>query len=369
MPFERPSLSELRLEVKTDINSNLPGSDPLLRNSNLGILADAMAALAHGHYGYLDFIALNGVPFTATGEYLEAWASLKGVNRIPATKATGSVEFTGTAGAIIPAGTLIVRGDGVEYTTDADITLDIAGEGTGTATASEAGAAGDCVSGSVLVLGVSIAGVNSNGEATTPFAGGADQEDDESLRSRMLLAYANPAQGGNANDYVQWAREVPGVTRAWTLANGMGVGTVVVYFMMDEVRSAFDGFPQGTDGGATDETRTTPAVGDQLLVANHIYPLRPVTALVYAVSPIQNDIDLTIDNLGAASVATKAAIAAAVADVFSREGAPGATINLSSIESAIAAVANTAGFVITSPTDNIAQTTGQLPVLGVITYT
>lgn len=369
MPFERPGLTELRQRIASDIASEVQGSDPLLRNGNLNILGDAQAGLAHEHYGYIDYLAKEVVPFTCDGEFLEGWAALKGIVRIGATVSTGSVAFTGIAGTDIPAGTLLVRGDGVEYTTDADLTLDGLGEATGTATAIAAGAGSDCSTGSIFTLGVSISGLDSSATASTDFVGGADAETDASLRSRMLQAYASPSQGGNAADYVRWAREVAGVTRAWAYGNVMGVGTVSVYFMMDDVRAAFGGFPQGTDGGATAETRTTPAVGDQLLVANHIYPLRPVTALVYAIKPIATVVNFTIDNIATASTATKAAIAAAIADVFQREGSPGGTINLSSIESAIAAIALTAGFVITTPSDNIALTTGHLPVLGTVTYT
>ena len=55
--------------------------------------------------------------------------------------------------------------------------------------------------------------------------------------------------------------------------------------MMDVSEAAHGGFPQGTNGVAGAETRDTAATGDQLAVANYIYPLRPATALVYACAP------------------------------------------------------------------------------------
>ena len=39
---------------------------------------------------------------------------------------------------------------------------------------------------------------------------------------------------GDNDDYVAWATEVPGVTRAWCSPNGMGAGTVVVRFVRDD---------------------------------------------------------------------------------------------------------------------------------------
>ena len=41
---------------------------------------------------------------------------------------------------------------------------------------------------------------------------------------------------------------------------------------------------------------------------------------------------------------------------------------LSTIESAIASIASTQGFVVTSPAGNIANVLGKLPVLGTVTY-
>src|SRR4051812_2127816 len=112
MPFVRPTLSDLDNQVAQDIAAALPGSDPLLRFSNLKITGKAQARLANLHFGYLDWIARQTNPFTAEGEYLEAWAALKGVYRKLATSASGVVNFPGTPGLIIPAGAGVVRGDG-----------------------------------------------------------------------------------------------------------------------------------------------------------------------------------------------------------------------------------------------------------------
>ncbi|MFC7611718.1 baseplate J/gp47 family protein [Teichococcus aestuarii] len=101
----------------------------------------------------------------------------------------------------------------------------------------------------------------------------------------MLDRFRAPPQGGAVADYETWARAVPGVTRAWIAPNGMGAGTVVVYAMLDDAQAGAGGFPQGADGVAAAETRATPATGDQLTIADALYPLRPATALVYVVAP------------------------------------------------------------------------------------
>lgn len=375
MPFARPLLSDLRTQVAQDISAALPGSDPLLRFSNLGIIGTVLAGLAHLHYGYIDWISQQAQPFTATGEFLEAWAALRDVYRLAAASANGTVTFTGQVGTTIPTGTPLVRGDGKRFTTTSSGTIGGGGSVTVSATANAdagglLGAFGNTAAATVMTLGQAIAGMNSGGSVAAAFTGGADIETDTSLRSRMLLAYQTPAHGGSLGDYVAWARAVAGVTRVWVVPHGYGAGTVVVYVMFDQSEAAHAGFPQGANGCATGETRDALATGDQLAVANHIFPLQPVTALVYIVAPTSNTVPFTISGILSASSATKAAISAAIAEVLAAQGAAsGSTVALSTIEAAIAGVPGTTGFVIMTPTSNIASLVGQLPMLGTVTYT
>lgn len=379
MPYARPTLSDLRNQVAQDIAAGLVGSDPLLRFSSLNITGTAQANLANLHYGYLDWISLQAVPFTSTGEFLEGWAALKNVFRKPATQAgsvvPGKITFNGVPGTDIPLGTPLTRGDGVGYTSTADAV--VAGGGTAVVSAIAnadptglTGAFGNCPVNTLMTLGQAIVGVQSNGTVTTAFTGGADIEKDDSLLSRMLQAYQNVPQGGATNDYVTWALKVNGITRAWCNGNGFGAGTVVLYVMLDQTEAAHNGFPQGVNGVAAAEARpATVATGDQLVVANYIFPLQPVTALVYVCAPIAAAQNFTISGIAGASTATKAAIAAAIAGVFVQYGtALGGTVDLSYIESAVAAISGTAGFVLTVPTGNITTAVGYLPTVGTINY-
>lgn len=368
MPYARPTLSELRANVAADQASELDGSDPLLRFANLRILGTTQAGLTHLQYGYLDWIARMAVPYTAEDEYLEAWGAFKGVYRKDATAADGFATFSGTAGEI-PAGWGLVRSDGAKYTVSAAASIGVGGTVQVEATANDMGAAGNCIVGTQMSLASPIPGIQSNGSVSSPFTGGADVEDNEAYRERVLEAYQESPAGGDESDYIRWAKGVAGVTRAWVARNGFGAGTVVVCVMLDLANAGSGGFPIGTDGVATAETRSVvKATGDQLRVANALYSLQPVTALVYAVSAIRDNINFTISGLTGASAATKQAIAAAISDVFFRNGAPGGTVNLSDIESAIGVVPGTAGFVITSPTGNIMSAAGHLPVLETVTY-
>lgn len=387
MPFSRPTLSDLRAQVAADIASGVPGADALLRFSNLNVVGTVQAGLSHLHFGYLDWISKQSNPYTATDEFLEAWAALKKIYREPATAATGTVTFSGTAGTLLPSGTLLARGDGYAYQTTADGT---AGSGGSVTVPAEAvlspidpltnptgnGAAGNTAAGTVITLATAVSGIQSSGAAATAFTGGADVELDDALRARMLQAYQNVPSGGTAGDYVRWALAVPGITRAWCAPNGFGTGTVVVYAMLDSAEAGNNGFPVGTNGvsqydkGANGLPRGTVATGDQLTLANGIITSQPVTALIYGVAPTPNTINFAITGLGTPSAGTQALIAAAISSVLYDQGTPiaGTSVELSAIESAIAAVAGTAGFVITSPTGNITNVTGELPVLGTVSY-
>lgn len=387
MPYQRPSLSTLRAQAAADITSNVQGADGLLRFANLTVLGTVLAGLTHEQFGYLDYISKQSNPFTATDVYLEAWAALKDVFREPATAATGTATFPGAPGTVLPSGTAFARGDGYTYVTTAAGT--VSGGGTVTVSAQAVlpgvdpvnypgggGGAGNMSAGTVVTLTIAVPGIQSNGSAATIFTGGADIEQDSALRSRMLQAYQNVPMGGAVGDYVRWALGVPGVTRAWCLPNGFGTGTVVVYPMLDQSESAHNGFPQGTNGISQYDTfpngtpRGTVATGDQLNIANQVYAEQPVTALVYWCAPASNVINFTFSGIGTPSAATQLLIQAAINYVFLTQGSPiaGTSVDLSSIETAIGAIAGTQGFVINSPTGNIPNVTGQLPVLGTITY-
>lgn len=384
MPFARSTLSQLRQAVRADLQARLPGSNPYVRRSVLGVLADVLAAAENREFGYLDWIARMAVPFTAEDEFLLAWAALKGLAQKPAVAAgsvasePGQVTFVGTAGAVIPGGAGLSRDDGEAYAVTVGGTIPGGGSLTLTVTATVAAAAGNCDAGTLLSLASPIAGINDTATVVS-MTGGADLEAIDALRTRMLQAFANSPAGGDAADYVTWALAVAGVTRAWSAPLLKGVGTVGVYFMMDAVEAAFAGIPQGTNGVATNEARDTPATGDQLVVANALYPSRPVTALVYAMAPVPAALNLTLAEV-TSDPTVRAGIAAALAATLIREASPGGAytadpvnrptgvLRLSHLDDAISAVPGLDHYVLASPIADITVAAGQISTPGTITY-
>jgi uncharacterized phage protein gp47/JayE len=379
MAFARPAFQDLYQQALTDIQSQ-SGTTSFLRRAVLPAVAWALAGLAWLHYGYLDYISLQSVPFTATDEYLYGWGALKGVTPKAASAASGTATFTGANGATISAGQIVVRGDNVNYTVTTGGTI-VSNTVTVSIAALVAGAAGNANVGISLTLSSPASGVNAGGLAASALAGGADAELDPDYKTRMLAVYASPPQGGSQVDYMDWALAVPGVTRAWVAPNNAGAGTVTVYTMWDNAEASYAGFPQGTNGGATAETRISAATGDQLAVANAIFPVQPVTPVVYSLAPTAYPVNFTIADLDPPTNAIKAAISVALAGVFRRSAAPGGTLYPIALTNApngkmypeqfyaaIGAVSGIRRFTLTSPSASITAGAGAIPSLGVVNY-
>lgn len=379
MPFKRKTLTELRDENRNFLQAELKNVGALLRFANLKVVADMDAGMAHLHYGYLDYIALQSNPFTATGENLAGWMALKRVYRKPASAAKSKdVKAVGSANRVIPAGTILNRGDGYQYTVDTEIKIQDSGEGHGGITAvlpdvtddvTGGGANGNADAGTVLTLDVNIAGVESQLTLIEAAIGGADIEDEEAFRSRGLLSWQEPPQGGSDTDYKKWALEVSGVTRAWVKRRLNGAGTVGVYIMCDG--NLNDGFPVGTDGiSQLEDWGSVKASGDQLSVADHIYPLQTDTAIVFVCSPIRKSIDFEIAGIKDADSTVVSNIKSALTTLFFDESNPDGTgkIDLSDINKSISNVDGTKGYILKSPSSNITFSIGEIPLLGEVDF-
>ena len=377
MPYTRPSLSELRDQVAADITTYLPvGAAPLLRFNNLGIIGKVQARLVNGLYGRLNYIALQGTPWTVTdASVAAAWGALRGVFQKPAVAATGTLPLTGTEGATILAGSTLKRGDGALFTTTADA-LVTQGVATCPVIAAAAGSAGNTAPGVTFALVSGIEGVNSAVTLATALTGGLDQETFASFKARYLARYAAPPQGGSRDDYPAWALAVAGVTRAWVRVGSLGSGSLTVFVMLDVENAAVGGFPVGTNGVAAGEHRSAAATGDQLTVANAIFPQQPADALVYLCSPIPEPLDVTIQGLPANLQAKVApALQAMLSDeatpggVYMADGSTAGLLSQNHIWTAVYAATGYSGFRVVAPSADVQTGTGQLTTLGQLTFT
>lgn len=349
MPFVRPTLPELIDRAMADIETRLPGVDARLRRSNLSVLARVHAGAVHSLYGYLDNLAVQLFVDTAEVSFLDRYSSIWGVQRLPAAFAEGSVTITGTSGVAVPSGTQLQRSDGQTCTTTAAATI-TAGTALVPVSAVLGGAAGNAAAGAQLTFVTPIGGVIAT--ATVAAGGltqGADAETDASLRARLLRRIQQAPNGGAKADYVTWALEVPGVTRAWCYPLEGGAGTVVVRFVRDNDASMI------------------PDAAEVAAVQAHINERRPVTANVTVVAPVAVPRNFTIQ-LTPTSTVVQTAVQAELEDLLRREAEPGGTILISHIREAISVAAGETNHVLTSPSADVTHTTGQIAVMGTITW-
>ncbi len=354
MPFQRPTLQQLIDRVSTDIASRLPGaSKTLLRNSLMGILARAEAGAVHSLYGYLDFISRQAIPDTAEDEYLLRWAAIwLPQGRKPATFATGpsAVLVTGSAGNTMPAGTVFVRADGIQYVTQQDTTL-TGSTGLVSVIAETAGSVGNMEPGQNLQLLVPVAGFQANAQVVgAGISGGVDIESLEALRARLIRRIQQPPQGGSQADYVTWALEVPGVTRAWAYPNQPELGSVTVIVVNDEATTAPVPSPETVEAAR-----------------EYIELRRPVTANVFVAAPtvLVQDVDAS---LRPNTLATQAAARAELEDLFLRDAEPGGVIPISKIREAVSIAAGVEDSRINDPLSDVVAGVGEIPVLGDTTW-
>lgn len=349
MAFERPTLQTLIDRAKSDIKSRTQG-DPFLRRAFERVLAKAMAGLTHGLYGYLAWIAKQVIPSTSDEDMLLPWGRVFGVARKAAAKATGTATLTGTNGTTIPEGTELQLADGTLFVSTADAAVS-SGSASVSVRASVAGADGNADAGAKISLTGPIAGIDSDGVvASGGLSGGSDEEDIEDYRTRLLLRIQTPPRGGAEGDYVTWALEVAGVTRAWEFPHRMGVGTMALTFVRDDDD---DLIPDAGEVATVQEYVDGKAPADIRSYSN--------TQRVFVFAPVAHHVTMTVA-IAPNTAAVQDAVKASIADLFLREAEPEeSTPLLSRIDEAISTATGETDHEITA-IDSLAPGTGGLNV-------
>lgn len=345
MSFERPTLKEIIERLDGDTQSRL--SVPQMRRSNAKVFDRVLAGAVHSLYGYISYLNRQQFFDTAESEYLDRWASIYGLARKKATKAAGTVTFSFSADAVnIPTGTILQSDDGVQYQTTGAVSSD----GNASVEALNDGVIGNQQEGDVLTMVSPVVGVFSEVEIVK-LGGGSEAETDESLRSRLLSRVRETPCGGTESDYVQWALEVAGVTRAWASPKEDGEGTVTVRFVCD-----------GMEDIIPDKTML-----DKVFA--HIDGSRPVTAHLYVKAPEIKPVNIEISGLLPDDAEVREAVEQELKDLFAREGAPGQRIYLSHIRAAISSALGEEDHTVVQPTsDPVPESNNELLTLGEITW-
>lgn len=213
-----PTTAQQTADNLARFESQLGQQAPINAKAFLRVLSVMEAVLATSLYkNSIDQIKQT-LAITAGETGLTVLGAEYGVNRKVAVSANLTITLPGINGTIIP-NTVDFVGDanGLRYRVDASATI-TGGIATISITANDPGAAGNLNDGDTLTIGTQIPGAESTATVLQTDAVGADEEDLELWRQRILDIERAPGGGGNAADYRNWAQEVAGVARAFPFA-------------------------------------------------------------------------------------------------------------------------------------------------------
>lgn len=435
MPLDLPeSASEVDARSKADVQGQLNQSNPFGKNHWLGAIVTGAANRIYDFYIQLRTAIRVLFPDTATEEYATRWGAIFGVSKLAATRATGFVVATGTAGSAIASGIVLNESGGGVYESTGAATISantisiasLSRSGT-TVTATTdsnhnlannvevtiANASDSAYNGafSIVVTGLNkfqyeIIGTPADEPATPADAsfttahvpvqsqgfgadtnldagteltlespivgvddtlavdfgtlgGGTDQETDESFRLRYLDRIQNPVAHFNSADIIQQAKLINGVTRVFVQEITPAVGQVTIYFMRDN-----------DDNPIPDASEVT-TVKNKIL---EITPANTDSADVIVSAPTAVTVDFTFTALNPDTSTMRTAIENNLAQFFEERTEVAVNIDEDAYRSAIynsidTATGNTlTSFTISAPVGDITISTGEIGVLGTVTF-
>lgn len=227
-----PTPSQLFATYKNLLKSLRPDINVNDNNSDFIIRGRVWAGIASGIYGDQKKINDDTYIQSARSDALDKRGADLGLPRLPATFShSEQVRFSGSAGSIIPAGTILrYSPSGVLYQTDAQYVIDFGGTVYGSVTAQVTGQIGNILAPDTLDLISPPGGVAQAATLILSLSDGSDVESDDSYKTRLLNRFQRPPAGGNQYDYPQFAFKADSAVRSVMIRRfGRGLGTVDIY--------------------------------------------------------------------------------------------------------------------------------------------
>lgn len=223
------SFKEILDSLKSRIETEADRREGTWTADNLQAVANELARIYEED---IDTILPQAFVMTAMGKNLDSCCSDYGITRRPATAAEVMVQLKGEPG--IYTWLQLSAGD-ITFTVQESFTIQRseAGNNQGVvvrAVCDQKGDIGNVSAGSIdkaedrritKVINVDAA------------EGGFDIESDDALRERTLEHIRTPANSGNIAHYIQWAKEVSGVSKVKVYDLARGPGTVDVVIIAD----------------------------------------------------------------------------------------------------------------------------------------
>lgn len=358
MPWLPRTLPDISRRLRGAWREWLPGTDTGLANNVVTVITKVQAALAHEFELRMAWLTRQMFISTATGAWLEQHCGDVGIYRKPAAAASGEVSGAGLPNTTYSAGIRFVSG-GQTYRSKIPVTTNDGGIVLIPIVAEAKGAATNREPGAMLSLADPALWPGLDGQWEVDgdgLGGGADREDDESLRARGLQRKQNPPKGGALTDYERIARGVPGVLKAWAFRRPDAPGFVAVLFLF---AGREDLIPLSSDVEAVQA-----AIDAERLIR--------VDDSV-ATAPVGREIDVEIGGLASDTEEVRAGIAAAIQAMYLAKCRPGITgdtftVSKSWISEAISGVTGETRHRLIAPAADIVLTGGQFPVNGAFSF-
>lgn len=360
MPFSIPTLQQIADRIESDFETRISGATTFLKRSVLKVQARVYAGAVRLLYTYQLFQSNQLFATSADGEKLETHGAEFGIQRTAAVKATGSGTASGTVGTAITIGSELESATGEVYEIDTGVSIGSGGTVTVDFTANTAGADWNDDSGTTLTFVSPIIGVNTSVTVdANGISNGADEETDGAYRQRILNRKRQPPHGGAEFDYAVWAKEVSGVTRAWSIPLYQGIGTEGVSFVRDNDTDIIPSASEIDTVRGYIISHTDPVTGKTVGY--------PVGVQLFMITPTKLTVDFTIQ-LKPNTASVQASVESFLTDLFLVNGGAEKTIYLSQMNEAIGNAAGEEYHILDIPTGNSTATATQVHVLGTITF-
>lgn len=357
MSYPVPTLDQAVQRSRERLRAEMPGTDAAVWPNTQAINAKVTGGESFELYGFLQWIARQRFATSADGDMLDQIGEQYAVARRPATYAAGRVTVTGQPLYTLLAGQVLTRSDDVAFVVDADTAIGPGGSVSMTVTARETGTLPNTEAGALLSTSFATDQIDEIRVGADGIGGGAEVEDHESYRARILFRLRYPPHGGAAHDYVRWALEIPGITRVWVDPLAYGPGTVGVWIMADA-----NGSPYGA-----------PHPVEVAAVAAYIESELPVTARVIVQAPLIAPIEVQLAGVVNPTEALQRRIEVELRDALRRSAAvsmPNArfTLRRNLLWQAVARATGDAVHTVEIPSIDVEMPVGFLPVLSRVCF-
>lgn len=215
------SLEALIARAKANLIAETGQNNPAIDG-----IASAIAGVSYGQYGYQDLLFRQLHPETCSEAWLYLHANRHKAPRLLPTFATGRVQFTQLGVPVVIAkGTRLTYAD-KEYETTQEQYSNVPVE----VIALKSGVNSNVPTDANLTLNEGLSGIDPNTVQSLGIEGGADIEELEHWRARVIVAFEKNELVGKAPDYEVWAVSAHSdVDFAWALDNTPIRGMVEVY--------------------------------------------------------------------------------------------------------------------------------------------